>query len=163
MPADVASPSPFSSSENGSGWRPKAVASKTASPKDFGSLVVTPMMVLVSRLGWGGDVFEEYASFPLLPPTTYAHFPLHSPVFVVSSMLLIASPPALTLRVAQVHPFPSFFPYQRANATKTTYPGTGTGTKTTAEADPNAFSPSSPGSSCVPTSSSHRPSRSRAS
>jgi len=29
-------------------------------------LIVTPMMVLISRLGWGGDVFEEYvAIFPL--------------------------------------------------------------------------------------------------
>ncbi|KAH0826786.1 hypothetical protein J3R83DRAFT_5202 [Lanmaoa asiatica] len=41
-------------------------------------LVVTPMMVLVSQLGWGGEVFED-------------------PVFIVSSMLLISSPPALTL------------------------------------------------------------------
>ena len=36
-------------------------------------IVVTPMMVLASRLGWGGDVFEEYVLFPFLPPTTRAH------------------------------------------------------------------------------------------
>ncbi|KAF8424271.1 membrane transport protein-domain-containing protein [Boletus edulis BED1] len=41
-------------------------------------LIITPMIVLVSRLGWGGEVFED-------------------PVFIVSSMLLISSPPALTL------------------------------------------------------------------
>ncbi|KAG9310047.1 membrane transport protein-domain-containing protein [Chiua virens] len=41
-------------------------------------MVFTPFMVLISRLGWGGEVFED-------------------PVFIVSSMLLISSPPALTL------------------------------------------------------------------
>ncbi|KAG6370185.1 hypothetical protein JVT61DRAFT_12332 [Boletus reticuloceps] len=41
-------------------------------------LIITPMIVLVSRLGWGGEVFED-------------------PVFIVSSMLLVSSPPALTL------------------------------------------------------------------
>ncbi|KAI9569753.1 hypothetical protein HD554DRAFT_2327756 [Boletus coccyginus] len=40
--------------------------------------IVTPMMVLVSRIGWVGDVFE-------------------GPVFIISSMLLISSPAALTL------------------------------------------------------------------
>jgi predicted permease len=30
-------------------------------------IVVTPLMVLVSRQGWGGDVFEEYVACPCLP------------------------------------------------------------------------------------------------
>ncbi|KAI9569756.1 membrane transport protein-domain-containing protein [Boletus coccyginus] len=50
--------------------------------------IVTPMMVLVSRLGWGGDVFED-------------------PVFIVSSMLLISSPPALTLAQISQHVKPT--------------------------------------------------------
>ncbi|KAF8548054.1 hypothetical protein OG21DRAFT_814463 [Imleria badia] len=67
-------------------------------------LIVTPMMVIISRLGWGGEVFED-------------------PVFIVSSMLLIASPPALTL--AQIS--------QRAK--------TATSAPAPADANANAFSP----------------------
>ncbi|KAG8217010.1 membrane transport protein-domain-containing protein [Butyriboletus roseoflavus] len=67
-------------------------------------LVVTPMMVLVSRLGWGGEVFED-------------------PVFIVSSMLLVSSPPALTL--AQIS--------QRAKV--------GTRARQGSDTDADAFSP----------------------
>ena len=67
-------------------------------------LVVTPMIVLVTRFGLGGQVFEEYVSLPLIPfPRPLADtLDVPSPVFIVSSMLLVASPPALTL--AQVPP-----------------------------------------------------------
>lgn len=36
--------------------------------------IVTPMMVLVSRLGWGGDVFEEYVAFSPLDRGQCAHW-----------------------------------------------------------------------------------------
>ncbi|KAF8546127.1 hypothetical protein OG21DRAFT_1220288 [Imleria badia] len=91
-------------------------------------LIATPMMVIISRLGWGGEVFED-------------------PVFIVSSMLLISSPPALAL--AQVRFLFSLFciscvfaydaviltpPPQISQRAKTT-------TVTGAPADANAFSP----------------------
>ncbi|KAN0084016.1 Membrane transport domain containing protein [Tylopilus felleus] len=74
--------------------------------------IVTPLMVLISKLGWGGEVFED-------------------PVFLVSSMLLIASPPALTL--AQIS--------QRVKAAPTTTTGAPPTTSAPATPDADAFSP----------------------